>query len=225
MRSTECIYVLNIFQILSFVLTVDYCAQKKFDKNKLRILSIALLLIILTDINAYLVINTYLCIITMHLIYILIIMFMSKESRVIGSITVSLLYTFIQLNNTILVNILMFIKYPYDASRNIIIIEGCLFNLGIFLCRDKIMCLVAYIKRKNYDVIVYVASVLADFIVLIGLYGNNTDISKYYAKILIMVLFLLSITFIFYFLKMQIHDYRITILNDELQRKMMSSGR
>ncbi|WP_244834746.1 sensor histidine kinase [Clostridium sp. BJN0001] len=211
-------YILDIFNIVIFVITTDYCLEKKFNTNRLRIISIILFLSLFSVMNRFFITNTYISVFILHFIYISILIFMQKETRLLGSIILSILYVACQLNKILIDNLLLLFDVDLILSNNIIIFETILFDIMIFLMKNKFLQVTANIKNKEYDNFTYVVSILVDFILCLNIHQQR-QISRLSTNILIGGLFVFSIVMIFHFLKIQFNSYRISVLNTELQRK------
>lgn len=215
----------TILQSLMLILIPNFCTSYK--NSKLKLLFLTGLFCFIVIITTYLIGNSSLATIIIHVVIILTGIFVFRKDSLGATIAISIVYLCIIINTLIMSNLFLgYFQYKIPAEYfemgyvMFIYLPHYIMDIFILLRKDLIYKIYLLIRSKSLSIMaLIITTVIADFIISFNFIMHDLDnpVFKNIMSIL-MGLFIIGITF--YFANIDKKSKEILLLNKELEEKI-----
>ncbi|WP_411169981.1 sensor histidine kinase [Clostridium sp. MB05] len=215
----------TLIQSIMVVIAADYCVDKKYKKSKLQILILITLISLVTMLITFIMGNSSLSIITIHIVLLFLVVISYKANKLLAIIGFSIIYSVIGINAIIC--FIVFILIINNTS-----ISSTYANLAIMYLPQII---VSYFLLKNMNFIykvclsiksrissiltLIIMTVSLDFIMSFSYIFNDKD-NPIFKEIIFILLGVFIIFITLYFASIEKKSKEINSLNKELEKKI-----
>lgn len=215
----------TILQSLILILIPNFCTNYK--NSKLKLLFLTGLFCFIVTITTYLVGNSSLGTIIIHLVLILTGIFVFRKDSLGATIAISIVYLCIIINTLIMSNLFLgYFQYKISAQYFeiayviFIYLPHYIMDIFILLRKDLIYKIYLLIRSKNLSIMtLIITTVVADFIISFNFIIHDLD-NPAFKNVMFMLMGLFIIGITFHFANIEKKSKEILLLNKELEEKI-----
>ena len=218
-----------ILQSLMLILIPNFCTNYK--NSKLKLLFLTGLFCFIVTITTYIIGNSSLGTIIIHVVLILTGIFVFRKDSLGATIAISIVYLCIIINtliNTLIMSNLFLGYFQYKIPTEyfemgyiiFIYLPHYLMDIVILLRKDLIYKIYLLIRSKNISIMtLIITTVMADFIISFNFIMHDLD-NPVFKNVMFMLMGLFIIGITFYFANIDKKSKEVSLLNKELQEKI-----
>ena len=215
----------TILQSLMLILIPNFCTNYK--NSKLKLLFLTGIFCFIVTITTYLIGNSSLGTIIIHLVLILTGIFVFRKDSLGATIAISIVYLCIIINTLIMSNLFLgYFQYKISAQYFeiayviFIYLPHYIMDIFILLRKDLIYKIYLLIRSKNLSIMtLIITTVVADFIISFNFIIHDLD-NPAFKNLMFMLMGLFIIGITFYFANIDKKSREILLLNKELEEKI-----
>ena len=215
----------TILQSLMLILIPNFCTNYK--NSKLKLLFLTGIFCFIVTITTYLIGNSSLGTIIIHLVLILTGIFVFRKDSLGATIAISIVYLCIIINTLIMSNLFLgYFQYKISAQYFeiayviFIYLPHYIMDIFILLRKDLIYKIYLLIRSKNLSIMtLIITTVVADFIISFNFIIHDLD-NPAFKNVMFMLMGLFIIGITFHFANIEKKSKEILLLNKELEEKI-----
>ena len=215
----------TILQSLMLILIPNFCTNYK--NSKLKLLFLTGIFCFIVTITTYLIGNSSLGTIIIHVVLILTGIFVFRKDSLGATIAISIVYLCIIINTLIMSNLFLgYFQYKISAQYFeiayviFIYLPHYIMDIFILLRKDLIYKIYLLIRSKNLSIMtLIITTVVADFIISFNFIMHDLD-NPAFKNLMFMLMGLFIIGITFYFANIDKKSKEILLLNKELEEKI-----